>query len=90
MQPQVRLGNVAGVVGALKSTTSVSTGDWWGKVTVVNAGPPKTVTVAVNGSSTTISVRYSASYGAQTPAVGDVVFGRMDHEGDTWVVDRLA
>lgn len=64
--------------------------DWWGIVTAVNAGPPKTVTVKVNGSASTILCRYSASYGAVTPAVNDVVFGRMDTMGDCWVVDRLA
>lgn len=77
-------------VAALKKNvgTTVAPGaDWWGKVTAVNTGPPKTITVHVNGSSTTIECRYNAGY---SPSVNDVVFGRMDLEGDLWAVGKLA
>lgn len=47
---------------------------FWGQVTAVNAGPPKTVTVTVNGSTGTHSARYDSAY---TPTVGDTVYGRV-------------
>jgi hypothetical protein len=43
----------------------------WGVIAAVSAGPPKTVSVNVSGSTTaTTGIRYLASY---TPTVGDVV-----------------
>lgn len=79
------------LVAALKQNVGTQTGgsDWWGTVTAVNTGPPKTVTVNMNGGPT-IAVRYSAAYGSHTPAIGDVVFGRSDGAGDWWAQDRLA
>lgn len=78
------------LVAALKGNVGTSNaGWWWGTVSAVNTGPPKTVTVHVNGGPT-VDARYSASYGAQVPANTDVVFGWTDGAGDFWAIDRLA
>jgi exosome complex RNA-binding protein Rrp4 len=61
--------------------------DWWGTVTAINTGPPKTVTVTVNGTRSSTVCRYLSSY---TPTVGDVVVGRRDTEGDYWCHGDLA
>jgi hypothetical protein len=42
----------------------------WGVVTSVNTGPPKTVTVQLLSSSTTVNARYAKGY---TPTVDDNV-----------------
>lgn len=47
---------------------------FWGVVTAVNAGPPKTVTITVNASTSTYVAHYDALY---VPTVGDTVYGRM-------------
>ena len=61
--------------------------DWWGLVTMVNAGPPKTVTCTVNGTTSSLSCRYHNAY---SPTVNDVVHGRRDNHGDYVVMDKLA
>ena len=64
--------------------------DWWGTVTAVNAGPPKTVTVLIDGNTIATTCRYSASYDTHTPAVNDVLFGFVGPQGDYVAIDRLA
>lgn len=63
---------------------------WWGTVTVVTSGPPPTVTVDRNGTGDTIVCRLGGAYQATSPAVGDVVYGFSDREGDSWVADKMA
>ena len=75
---------------ALKSNIGpqgVVGGDWWGVVTGVNTGPPKTVTCTINGTTSVVSCRYLAAY---SPTVSDVVVGRRDTEGDYWAHGKLA
>lgn len=52
---------------------------FWGTVQAVNAGPPKTVNVAIRGASGTVTSRYDSNY---TPTVGDTVYGfKVSGEG---------
>jgi hypothetical protein len=61
--------------------------DWWGLVTAINIGPPKTVTCKVNGTNSYVACRYLAAY---SPTIGDTVVGRRDAEADYWVHGDLA
>ena len=61
--------------------------DWWGRVTAINTGPPKTVTCTVNGTRSSVAARYLAWY---TPTIGDTVVGRCDGEADYWCHGNLA
>jgi microcystin-dependent protein len=83
---------IASLVSALKGTLqgpAIINEDWWGTVTVVNAGPPPTVTATVNGTTSVITCLYASAYALSGPTVGDVVFGRRDTQGDYWVMDTL-
>lgn len=76
------------LVAALHESVAQTAGHFQGTVTAVNAGPPKTLTVLVDGNSVGTVCRYSDAIA--TPAVHDVVFGRRDAQGDHIVQHRLA
>ena len=64
----------------------------FGTVVSVQTGPPKTITVTLNGGSTNLTVRYLASY---TPTVGDhcllLLLGSDNRAHQSWLaIDALA
>src|ERR1019366_4622088 len=76
----------------LKKTLGGGSGnaaDWWGTVQTLNTGPPPSVTCTVNGTASVVTCQYGNAYAYSGPAVGDVVFGRTDGQGDYWVTDSL-
>jgi hypothetical protein len=76
------------LVGGIQQATASTAGWWQGTVNAVNTGPPKTLTVLIDGNTMPTVCRYSD--GIATPAIGDVLWGYRDAQGDHIAIYRLA